>query len=236
MRKNMFLMLVLVMALIGAGCGPSDEGSSGNGSVQGSCQYDDAQTNTDGTAKEPAQPEPQPMTVEVHMSGTGTFPNLAQSCSVNGNFSGMMQNNVSVDDDGRYLSVMNFGQGAFSTELGCQIPELNLATVLSFKVVAKLENTQRNCKTYCDAKLSASCESSCESQFGGASARATCRQACEAQGSGSCQTHCTGSTTRRITAETQLSAAAIAELNARRAGVNGVGEMNIDLTFDKVTE
>ncbi|MBI3542426.1 MAG: hypothetical protein HY075_04015 [Deltaproteobacteria bacterium] len=238
MRTPTFFLLALATAgvLVASGCGPGDNpGANGDGQMQGTAQYADCKQDKNGQPQEPAKPDPQPIAITVEMSGTGTFPKLQSSCSLDGKFDGSMSGSSTSDSSGNYVYDFNTAN-AFKTDLGCTIPDLKVAQILSFKVVAKLQNTQQNCKTYCDAQLRASCENSCDAQFQTQQGRATCRSSCEASGSGSCQTQCTGSTTRRITAEVSLSAAALAELNAQRAGLDGVGEVNLDLTFSKVTD
>jgi len=117
----------------------------------------------------------------------------------------------------------------FETPTGCAIPELTIGTMNEVVVRAELVATQPNCETYCAASARADAEAAC----GATAAAAACRTDAETKAEASCQTTCV-SETKRIVAETALSAEALLQLNARGVSSTSLGELKVDLVFDEI--
>ncbi len=96
----------------------------------------------------------------------------------------------------------------------------------------ELSATTQNCESYCAAKARSHAEAECS----GEADQASCRAAEEASYEASCETSCTSSTTHVIVAETALSATALADLNASALTGAAIGEVQADLTFDRIED
>lgn len=208
--------------------------AEGDTTVTGPTRWRDAETTPDGGPAEAGRPESQDgMRVYVTVEGDGTLSGLEPECELEGatgSFVGVLEGDAQIDDDGTYVAVLASEQGTFTTPTGgCEIPELEIATVTSVGVRGELETTQQNCESYCEAHARAEAESACGSD-------ASCRAEVEAEEAATCETTCTGSTTYTLVAETALDATAVAELNASGLTGTGLGTLEVDLTFDRVED
>lgn len=224
----------VVAATVFAGCDTHDQYVPENSDsyTQGDCAYADHQGNPQPQATPAPQPEEKPMEMEIRMNGMASLSGLKPECSAGGgNFTGLLSGNGKINQGGSYFAGYVFSEGSFSSG-GCSLPPVNVDTLGEVVVRAKLSNTQKNCETYCETRA----RSYAESQCGTSSSQAACRAQVEAQYESTCTQRCTGTTTRRIVAEARLGLAAIAALNARSLGVNGLGTIDANLTFDRIEE
>lgn len=199
--------------------------------TQGNCHYADYQGNPEPTAS----PEPQSMQMEIRMSGMGSASDLQPQCSLDGSsasFTGLLAGQGGVDENGTYFAGYVFGEGTFKTPSGCTLPPVNVESMTDVVIRAKLSNTTKNCQSYCETRASGYAEAQC----GTSPSSATCRAQAQAQYENTCTTQCTGSTTRRIVAEAHLGLSAVATLNARHLGVDGLGTIDANLTFDRIED
>lgn len=235
-------VLATLAATVGACYGSSNPDEDTQ--VQGQCDYQDAETDHAGQPQEPATPEPQdtdpenprPMQVEVRVKGNGALSGLKPECQLDGasgQFKGLLSGEGEISEDGFYFAGMNSNEAELTTpSLQCEIPDLHIDAFTEVVIRALIENTSRNCKNYCEAKARHHAEAEC----GSSSTAQYCRAREEGEYSASCRQECSGSTTRRIVAETKLGLAALAELNAKGLGFSGLSEMQVDLTFDRIEE
>lgn len=221
-------------ASVFAGCDTHDQYVPENADsyTQGDCQYADHEGNPEPQATPAPQPEDKPMEMEIRMSGMASLSGLKPECTTGGgNFTGLLEGKGKVNEDGSYFAGYVFGEGQFSTG-SCSLPPVNVDTLGEVVVRAKLSNTQKNCQTYCETRARSYAESEC----GASSSQAACRAEAEAQYETTCTQRCTGTTTRRIVAEARLGLTALATLNARSLGVDGLGTIDANLTFDRIEE
>jgi len=242
MRQNL-LRFVFVGACCGAlvtsaACTSEDDEVDGDTTARGVATYEDARTDSSGQPQQPATPEPQPandpMRVEIRVEGMGTLDGLDPQCSLDGlsgAFDGLYTGQGSVDDDGVYVAGFASSTATFETPTGCEIPTLEIGTVTNVVVRGELSATTTNCQSYCSAKARSSAETECS----GNNNEASCRATAESEYAASCQTQCT-TTNHRIVAETQLSATAAAELSARNLSGAALGELFVDLTYDRIED
>jgi hypothetical protein len=233
--------ITFVAAMVSlAGCAEESDEEAAS-SATGRLAYKDAATRSDGSPHRPESPPGQEIELDMRVAGSGTLSGLeTPECTADGlagNFTGLFTGTADVSDDGAYVAAFAESSARFSTPTAsCEIPSVSIETLTQVVLVAKLENTSQNCQTYCQAKARRVAESECRVSTDAAS----CRAQAEAEYAASCQTQCTGSTTRRITAELVIDAttdaALLAELNARQLGVNGMGTVEADLTFEQIRE
>lgn len=227
-----FTIAMAIAALSACGPGAASPGPGG-GPAGGQARCEDASTEPDGSPHEAVRPPSgSDMNVSIDVEGDGTISGLDPSCALegtSGGFTGLYQGDATVDDNGVYTA--SLAEGSFTTPSGaCVIDNLQIGSFTSVVVRGELQNTQKNCTTYCDAKARAAAESACD----GEADQASCRSSAEADYSGSCTTECTSSTTRRIVAETSLGVTDLASLNAQGLSGATIGEVNADLTFDHI--
>lgn len=231
---------ILAAWMVFSGCGPSggDE-VSGDTVASGKTAYEDSETDHDGMAQEPEAPAPQPesdpIQVEIVLSGTGDLGVVPSSCSLDqgaGQFTSLLSGTGEIDENGLYIAGFLSSEATFFSPSGCELPEVSVATLTSVEVVARLSNTQENCNSYCSAKARSQAEAECGSYPNDAS----CRVSAEADYTASCETTCNGASTRVIVARSSLSISAVATLNATALGVDGLGNIEVDLTFDHIEE
>lgn len=202
--------------------------------ARGTASYEDAATNRQGEAQQPAQPDPQPMYVEIIVEGTGQMSGLEPQCSLDGatgSFDALFAGEADVSDDGAYVAGLASGDAFVTTPSGCEVPEVQITAVGDVTVRATIEATTANCTSYCEAKARHHGEAMCGAEPG----QASCRAEAEAEYAASCTTTCT-TTAHVIAAETALSAQALAELNARSITGAALGELSVDLTFDRIED
>ena len=237
----MLRSMTLAAALFLAACdsGSADEPKDADTYADGQTRYRDADTDSDGSAREPAMPGPQssdePMWVEIAIEGSGDLDITDPECeldSLSGSFSGLYSGEAEIDNDGIYIAALASSEAEFTSPSGCTLPDLSISSVSEVVVKGYLSATQENCDTYCAASARSHAEAECE----GSSDEASCRAEQEAEYSASCTQTCTGSTTYAIYAESALSATALAELNGAALTGTALGSLEVDLPFDRIVD
>lgn len=224
-RTNYLVAALLAMAA----CTSSDAEIDTNAS--GQAVYRDATTDHEGQPAAAARPDPQGLWITIEVTGTASLSDLEPECALDeasGNVTALFAGEAILDDDGLYVAGLASAQATFVSGSGCTLPPVELSTMTDVVVRAELEATTPNCETYCQAEARAEGEAEC----GAEPSAATCRATAEAGHAAACTSTCTGETTHAIVAETALSAAAIAELNAQAVTGSGVGELEVALVFD----
>lgn len=231
-------LILLGLGLAGAvACSDGEpEPAEGDTTAGGACTYEDAETDSSGQPKEPASPPPSDdLRVTVDVEGNGTLSGLEPQCEIEGatgEFRGLLEGTGEIDDNGVYFAVLAQEDASFTTPSGtCEIPDLQIGSVTSVVVRGELTNTQENCTTYCESKARAAAEQEC----GADAEAAACRGEIEVSYESTCTEECTTST-RKIVAEAALGVDAIAAINASGLTASGLGEIEVDLTFDHVEE
>lgn len=228
---KLFKGIALSMFFALAACGTDADVDT---TASGAATYKDSATDQQGQPKEAAKPAPQSMSVSIIVEGSGNLSGLEPECSVEGlagSFEGLFQGDASVDGDGLYVASLASSEAELTTPSGCEIPTIEITALGEVKVRATISATSTNCQSYCEAKARSEAEAQCGSDAGSAS----CRAAAEGQYTSSCTTSCT-STTHVIVAESKLSAQALAELNARSLTGAALGDLQVDLTFDRIED
>ena len=227
-------MVSLTLASVGCGPPPSDE-PSGDSRPSGDMTYEDANTDTNGDPQDPSSPPAQNVEIEVRMSGDGTLSGLDPTCPDLGatQFEGFTSAVGQVDSSGAYIAGFTLVNAMFETPTsGCEIPDLTIGLMSDIEVRALLQTTTQNCETYCAAKARSHGEAEC----GVGPGQAQCRAQAEAEYSATCTTACSGSTTRRIVASASVGVATLTSINSRDLNSEGMGEFELDLTFDRIEE
>jgi hypothetical protein len=226
---------IFIALLFTAGC--DDSGADIDTTARGKATYDDARTDAGGNPAQPASPPSQsssdPMRLTLMVSGTGEITGLEPACALDGatgSFEGLFAGEASLDGDGAYLAALASGDAFFSTPSGCDIPDVQISALTEVVVRGELSATTQNCETYCQARARAYGEGECGAEAGSA----TCRAEAEGEYSAACTTQCTASTTHSIVAETRLSTQAVADLSARSLTGAALGEIEVDLSFDRM--
>lgn len=207
--------------------------------AEGQTRYSDASSDAAGDQHQPArpdsQPEGDPMMIEVVLDGSAEMSGLDPGCELDaatGSFDGWLVGEADLGEDGAYVATMSAGEAVFETPSGCAIPELEILAVTSARVRATLSPTEVNCDGYCAARARSHAEGHCA----GAADRAGCWATASAEYQASCTTACRLDSTRAIVAETELSAAAIASLDAGALEGALLGDIQVDLTFDHLAD
>jgi hypothetical protein len=207
--------------------------------AEGQARYHDAATDADGNSHPPARPAPQPasdpMMVEVVLDGQAEMSGLDPECeldALSGSFDGWLAGEAALDDGGAYVASMTAGQAVFETPGGCTIPEIEILAVTSARVRATLSATEANCDGYCAARARAHAEQHCQA----ADDRAGCWASAAAEYQAACHSSCQLDSTRVIVAEAELTAAALASLDAEALEGALLGDIQVDLTFDHMED
>jgi hypothetical protein len=227
MRTYTTLIAFLATASIAACADDPDTTSE----VTGAMRYQDAATEHDGTAREPASPPPQTATVTVEVRGTGDLSGLDPQCALDGasgEFHALYTGEADVSDDGVYLAGLAASDARIETLSGCVIPDLTVGLITDVVVRAELDYTTQNCETYCAASARADAEAEC----GATADAAACRADAESQLEASCTTTCTEEQ-RQVVAEVSLGASFLGEVDAEALRAAAFGQMAVDLTFDR---
>jgi hypothetical protein len=235
----MQLRHVIVLGIAGSLAACDTSGSAeADGAVAGEATYEDAQTEHDGEPSEPARPGPQPgnepLLIDVEVSGTGELSGLDPSCldGATGSFSGLFFSEAELRADGLYTATLASSEAQFWTPSGCAIPDLEISAFTEVVVKGMLTSKSRNCEGYCEAKARKHAEAEC----GAAPGAAACRAEAEASYAASCQASCESSETYAIVGRSRLGADALAALNAQSVTGRALGEVEINLTFDRLED
>jgi hypothetical protein len=236
LRRSLFLTSLALITT--AACSSDDDGGTGGDdaetAVSGKALYRDASTDHTGQPHAAAAPAEQDVSLSIDVRGTGTLEGLDAQCSLegaSGQFEGVYQGSASLGDDGLFAELLASTAASFQTPAGCEIPDLSIAAMTEIVVRAEITATTANCEAFCSAHARAEAEAEC----GATADAAACRADAEGELAGSCTTSCVAET-HHIVAETALSADAVAAINA--AGLTGtaLGELDVDLVFDRVVD
>ncbi len=225
--------LILLTTLVGlTGCTAADEGEVDT-TAQGVCTYQDATTDQGGNPRAPARPPAQTMAIELQVDGNGTLDGLQTDCvdGLTGSFEGLFEGEAELAGDGTYVAGLASATAVFETPGGCDIPAIDIDAVSRVSVRASLPASDVNCDGYCAARARAAAEAEC----GAEPTAIACRAAAEADYQASCSAACTVDQ-RRLVAETELQAAAVAELSARNLSGAALGDLDVDLEFDRIED
>lgn len=224
----MFKICSTLLVLLVAACGSDSEADT---EATGEAQFADAETNPDGSSREPARPT-ESFAVSIEVAGSGDLSGLDATCldGASGQFEGLLSGSAEVDD-GVYLAAVGSGAASFETPAGCVIDEVQIAALTRVVVRAELTATTSSCESYCGAKARQVAEGECSSSAD----EASCRAAAEGEYSATCEVSCE-QTDHRIVAETELSTAARAELAASALAGSALGVVAADLTFDRIED
>jgi hypothetical protein len=238
MKSNrLFLPILASLTITAAACGSDGEGTvndEADTSVVGKAIYRDSSTDHAGNAWAGSAPPAQDADITIEVRGTGTLDGLEPQCSLEGTsgaFEGVYAGEVSLDDAGLFASLVSSTTATFETPSGCEIPTLTVGAVTEVVVRAELDATTANCNAVWEAHGRAEAEAEC----GATADAASCRTTAEADAQASCTASCAAET-HRIVAETTLSADALARLNASELSGAALGELDIDLVFDRVVD
>lgn len=214
---------------LAAGCGSGS--TDADTATTGEARFADADTNADGSDREPARPE-STFSVSVEIAGTGDLSGLDTTCldGASGMFEGLLGGTAEVDD-GIYVAALAAGSAGFTTPSGCDIPDLEISALTEVVIRAELTATTTSCESYCAARARQSAEAECD----GDGDQVACRGTAEGEYTASCEVACEQSE-HRIVAETALSAAARTELAASQVTGSSLGTIEADLTFDRVED
>jgi len=230
--KHVPLFATVLASLVTVGACASDDSTGGDATaVSGQAVYRDAHTDHAGQPQAAAAPAPQPVQVSIGVRGNGTLDGVDPTCldGASGQFQGLYHGEAAIDDGGVYLGSLASTAAQFTTPSGCAIPTLSIGAMTEVVIHAELEATTANCDAYCAASARADAESEC----GATAGDAACRAEAEASAQASCSATCT-SQTHTIAAEATLSADALARLNADGVTGTALGELAVDLVFDRV--
>lgn len=230
-RAHHTLFAILTIAAAGAACAADD--SSTDTTVHGQARYADAETDEQGQTREAARPDTREMRIEVVAEGTADLGELDAQCTLDGasgQFRALFQGNAEVGDDGAYVATLASADAVFETAGGCAAPALSITAVGEVLVRASLEADRARCDGYCAAQARSQAEAEC----GATPSSAACRGEAEADYQATCELSCTDSETVAIVAEARLSADAVARMNADGLTGRGLGELELDLTFDRL--
>lgn len=220
----------LLLALAVSACGSGSDAETDT-STRGSAVYSDSQTDAAGQPQEPARPDPQRVDIEIQVAGSGSMSGLDPQCALDGTtgaFEGEYAGDAEIDGDGIYFGALASTAASFVTASGCPVPELEITSLTEVVVRAEMTATERNCQTYCAASARSQAEGEC------GTADSACRAEAEGEYAASCQVACTDGDDYHIVAETRLSAAAVAELTASSLTGTALGEIDVDLVFDRI--
>lgn len=226
--------LSLVTLLFAVGCG-GDGGKTGTtgSELSGTSTYRDAETNSDGTQREPASPPAQDAEIYLLVKGTGQIPNVDPQCATDpaGAFEARYLSTATISPGEAYVAAFGSSDAQITTPSGCEIPDLTVGVVTDVVVRAELTINTQNCDTYCEAHARAEAEAEC----GASPAAAQCRSAAEAEVTSQCTTTCT-TQANVIAAEISLGAGALGSLDATKLRGAAFGELSADLTFDHLED
>lgn len=225
------LVSLFTLSCLAAACGGSGS-TDAETAATGEARYADAETKPDGSAREPARPTGE-ISVTIEVRGSGDLSGLEPTCldGAAGMFEGLLATTTEVDDDGVYFAGIAEGEASFETPSGCEIPELEIAALSEVVVRGELSATAASCESYCSARARQSAESECA----GSSDQVACRSSAEGDYMASCQVACEQSAVV-IAAETELSAAARAELAASQIAGSSLGTLDVNLVFDRIED
>jgi hypothetical protein len=223
--RGMRNSILFVSCAAVAACSSNDDTASTG--VTGQAIYRDSTTNDDGSPHEAARPSPQTARVSLTVTGTGQASGLDLSCldGTSGQFQALYTGSASVGDAGAVTATIA-SAAAITTPSGCVIPNLTVGAVTGVKLHAELDATTENCTAYCAASARADAEARCA----GSANEASCRASAESSAQASCTTTCT-TQSHAISADTELGAAAIGQLDADQLRAGGFGALQADLTF-----
>jgi hypothetical protein len=210
---------------------PTDEPET---SVEGQALYRDASTDHSGNPRAAARPPEQAVDLRIDVRGTGTLEGLEPQCTLDGAsgaFEGVYQGEITLDGDGLYAALLASTAATFETPSGCAIPTVSIGAMTEVVIHAEIAATTPSCTAFCEAHGRAEAEAEC----GATADAASCRAAAETSIAASCTASCT-TETHRIVAETALSAEALAALNAGELTGSALGELDVDLVFDRVVD
>jgi hypothetical protein len=229
-RYSTFAGFFVASLLAATGCTSEQEVDT---TAFGVARYQDAETDEAGNPRDPSGPASQEMAVAIHIEGSGELSGLEPQCtldSVAGSFEGELLGTATIDEDGAYVAALASSTAEMFTPSGCEIPELEITALSEVLVRATIAATTQNCESYCSAKARSHGEAECGAEPGSAS----CRLAAEGDYRASCQTSCRSETTHVLVAESRLSATALAELTATSLTGAALGEISVDLSFDRI--
>lgn len=156
-----------------------------------------------------------PIWIEVVAEGSASFPELDPECALDGaegEFTGFWSGSAEIGEGGVYAAQMGEAE-AFVSASGCEVPRVDILVVSDLVVLASVETTTANCEGYCSAEFGVSDD--------GAGALGECVASCETEHSA-------------ISAETRLDLEALAALNARDLSGGALGELEVDLHFNRL--
>lgn len=211
------MTLLLLLA-----CAPTTDAN-----FTGQATFRDAQTDANGSPKEPQPVEredggDQPIQFTTSFAGTGIFGDLTDIClPLDGSFTGTSSSEGSVDSDGNFSVEISAASSSsvLTSTLGCVTSDLDIDALTSITIVASIDADSENCSYYCESDARAECESDSD------------RESCEADLAASCQEECTTEHTSLL-AEVTIDGGA--SLDAINSGIDGeaFGAFTSDLTFD----
>lgn len=219
-------------------CGNDDQLAEGDSSSEGEVTYRDAETEADGSPKEPAAPEEDsgpPMWVEVVVDAAAELDVSDPSCSLDGlgnSLEVLYSGEAVINDDGTYVAVFSSSEAEIIGAPECTLPDLSISAVTGVSVQGWYETTTQRCETYCESSARAEAEQACE----GSSDEASCRAEAEAEHEASCTTSCEDAETYAIFAEASLGADQVAEVSTNMVSGDGMGSISADLRFEALVD
>lgn len=191
------------------------------GSASGRTLYEDGQNRA-------ASPPTQTAQLEVVLTTQADYwvePSECKLDMIGHRLLAHLDGEVFIDAEGNYVGGLVFS--AYETPTGCAVTDPVLSAVDAVAFTARLDDTEENCASYCEAKGRAAGDDACD----GRADEESCRASVELNHERACRITCTERNVT-IVAEASLTAEETAQVSAEWQATESVGELRTRLRFD----